>query len=541
MAQNRLLPVLIVGAGPTGLVVAIELARRKIPFCLIDRRPEPVAWSRAIFIKSRTLEILAALGVRDPFYERGQIINRVDLYADDARRASYEFAALDTPFPHILSIPEEETIRILTDRLASFGGAVERGVAFVALQQDEQRVRVTLRSPERGDHDVDAILVVGADGCHSDVREAVGVDFEGHDFSELWGVFDTGLAHWSHQRDAVCAQLMPPVVIPFPLGADLWRIYFWTGALGRADDHIVSRVLDRLRVVSPAVELLDPQPPQFFHSTSRIAHRYRAGRVFLAGDAAHVSNPIEGHGMNIGMQDAYNLGWKLAAMVAGHATEALVESYEAERRPAAEVIVGSGDQSYARMLPSGAEALQALYAFVSTPEGQDAAALAESELALGYGDSPIVEAVGEVAATTPRTTRIGFRVGDVERLIQAGRTSTLHELIAGTDPTLFILLGAVTPTEVVGTLADLDAAIQDVHCRLSMQIVVPGTQRPPALLGGEVLLDPDGQVHARLGADPDADQPSLFLVRPDGHLGFFCVPLSLPALRGHLERMFQPA
>ena len=115
MSMDSHRPVLIVGAGPTGLVVAIELARRGIPFHLIDRQPEPARWSQAIFIKSRTLEILAALGLRDRLYARGRIVNRVEIYADATMMASYAFAGLDSPFPHILSIPEEQEDRMARD------------------------------------------------------------------------------------------------------------------------------------------------------------------------------------------------------------------------------------------------------------------------------------------------------------------------------------------------------------------------------------------------------------------------------------------
>jgi 2-polyprenyl-6-methoxyphenol hydroxylase-like FAD-dependent oxidoreductase len=266
MIDHNLRPVLIVGAGPTGLVVANELARREIPFHLIDRRPEPMNWSRAIFIKSRTLEILASLGLCDQFYELGQVVNRVDVYSGEAKMASYDFNGLDTPFPHILSIPEEETIRILTDKLAKLGGAVERGVEFVALHQNEQHVRATLKGQKYGDHYLEASLVVGSDGYHSAVRNAIAVEFEGRDYTELWGVFDTDLSNWNHGRDAVCAQLAPPIVIPFPLGERLWRVYFWADT---PDSDVLSLVVKRLRVVSPKVDLVNPSEPQFFHSHSR--------------------------------------------------------------------------------------------------------------------------------------------------------------------------------------------------------------------------------------------------------------------------------
>jgi 4,5-epoxidase len=533
MVNDNLRPVLIVGAGPTGLVVAIELARRGIPFRLIDRRPEPVNWSRAIFIKPRTLEILASLGLQDQFYELGQVINRVDVYSSETKMASYEFDGLDTPFPHILSIPEEETIRILTDKLAKLGDTVERGVEFVALRQNEQHVRAKLKDKKRGEYYLEASLVVGADGYRSAVRDAIAVEFEGREYPELWGVFDTDLSNWNHDRDTVCAQLAAPIVIPFPLGEKLWRVYFWTET---PDSDVLSLVVKRLRVVSPRVDLLNPGEPQFFHSHSRVARKFRIGRVFLAGDAAHASNPIEGHGMNIGIQDAYNLGWKLASIASGQATEKLIESYEAERRPTAQAVVQSGDEAYARMMPSGTDALQALFTFLSTPEGQSFAALAESEIALGYNQSPIVEEIGTRSGALPRTTKVGFRVGDVDGLIRAGQPCGLHDLVAGTTPTVFVLLGATWPADVMGALPGLEAAIRDTHGILNVHIVVRSEVRPPTLIG-EVLLDPTGQFHERLGAD----QSSLVLIRPDGHLGLSCAPPSLETLRIHLERIFLPA
>jgi 2-polyprenyl-6-methoxyphenol hydroxylase-like FAD-dependent oxidoreductase len=165
-----------------------------------------------------------------------------------------------------LSISEEETIRILTDKLAKLGGAVERGVEFATFHQNEQHVRATLKGQECGEHYLEASLVVGADGYHSAVRNSIAVEFERRDYTELWGVCDTDLSNWNHGRDAVCAQLAPPIVIPIPLGERLWRVYFWADT---PDSDVLSLVVKRLRVVSPKVDLVNPSEPQFFHSHSR--------------------------------------------------------------------------------------------------------------------------------------------------------------------------------------------------------------------------------------------------------------------------------
>ena len=269
---------------------------------------------------------------------------------------------------------------------------------FVGLEERDDRVRVRLRSEERGEYERDVQWVVGTDGYHSAVRDATGDQFDGDDHPQLWGVFDTELIDWAHPRDVTCMQLQPPTVLPFPLGKSLWRIYFI------ADSGVVDPVAaagGRLARISPEVCLENAGDPQYFRAHSRVARRYRIGRVFLAGDAAHASNPIEGHGMNAGIQDAYNLGWKLAYMVSGTATERLIESYEAERQAIDRDIVRSGDMAYGRMVPAADEAREDLVDFLNSPKGPKMAALASSEIAAAYRKSPIVADVG-----TPATCRL---------------------------------------------------------------------------------------------------------------------------------------
>ena len=184
-------PVLIVGAGPTGLVLAIELARRGIATHLIDRMAEPAPWSAAIYIKSRTLEILADLGLVDRFLERGERVHGVKVFLGSEEVAAFPFDVIDSPYPYILSIPETDTIALLTEELESLSGTVDRGVEFVGLENGNDGVRVRLRCEERGEYERDVQWVVGTDGYHSAVRDAIGDQFDGVDHPQLWGVFDT--------------------------------------------------------------------------------------------------------------------------------------------------------------------------------------------------------------------------------------------------------------------------------------------------------------------------------------------------------------
>jgi 2-polyprenyl-6-methoxyphenol hydroxylase-like FAD-dependent oxidoreductase len=217
-------PVLIVGAGPTGLVLAIELARRGVPFHLVDRHPQPLAWDRATVVKSRTLEVLAGMGLADAFTQRGCIIRGVHLFVGAARVASVAFGGLDSPFPFLLGIPEHETERLLTERLEQLGGRVERGVEFVGLEQGERSVRVRLRALDHSERTLDASWVFGADGVHSGVRDAIGDQFDGHDNPTQWGVVDAHLSGWDHPGDHAALQIEPPLVNPIPQADGRWRI-----------------------------------------------------------------------------------------------------------------------------------------------------------------------------------------------------------------------------------------------------------------------------------------------------------------------------
>jgi 2-polyprenyl-6-methoxyphenol hydroxylase-like FAD-dependent oxidoreductase len=316
-------PVLVVGAGPTGLVLAVELARRGVPFHLIDRRPEPLGRDRAIVVKSRSLELLAGMGLAGVFLRRGRIIRGIDLFSGGRRVAAIGLDGLDSPFPFDLCIPEEETERILAEELGRLGCRIERGVEFAGLEQGERSVTVRLRSFRDGGRALEASWVVGTDGLHSAVREAIGDEFEGHDYPTLWGVADAHLASWHRPVDHATVQIEPPVVIAFPLRDGRWRFTFQPDAA--ADDHL-GTIGAWLQAISPGAALRNPDQPQLFHTHARVARRYRIGRVLLAGDAAHASTPFEGHGMNTGMQDSYNLGWKLALVATGAAPETLLDS-----------------------------------------------------------------------------------------------------------------------------------------------------------------------------------------------------------------------
>ena len=492
---------------------------------MIDSLPEPPHWSQAIFIKQRTLEILSGLGLVSRFIDEGQWVRRISFYSDGRDFASYSFEAIDSPFQNMLSIPESSTIRLLIEHLEMLGGRVEYGTVFTGLTQNDRDVSVQLETAAGGPTAVNAPYVIGADGYRSLVREAIGAAYEGSDYKELWGVFDTHLANWTRPRDTVCAQLEAPLVLPFPLGADRWRIYFRPqAAVGAAS---VAQVLARLRVICPDTVLVAPEPPQYFHSHSRLARTFRVGRVFLAGDAAHASNPIQGHGMNAGIQDANNLGFKLAAVVNGHGSEALLNSYDAERRNIDRAVVDAGEEAYGWMTDSSGEKIAELYAFLRTPEGQALAAIAETEIEYCYEPSTIIQ---DLRADPAEVQRVGTRACNVEGLVFGSQVTSLHALLAHGEFTVLLLTGSADAT----TLNDVRPALAScVNAYEGVRLLdVRLGAHPQSGAPDQVLGDPDGQLHERYGAK----DPMICVIRPDGHISL-CCSANPTILNAHLSTM----
>jgi 2-polyprenyl-6-methoxyphenol hydroxylase-like FAD-dependent oxidoreductase len=298
---------LIVGAGPTGLVMAHELARDGIQCRLIDKAPRRAMQSRAIAIHSRTVETFELMGLADAFLSAGHRITGVNVYGESGRIAHAEFGMLDTRYPFVLGVPQDETERILEERVARLGVRVERNTELISLAQRESSVSVRLRTAGQVE-EVETDWLVGCDGAHSTVREQLGISFSGSTYPEHFVLADVKVAGdvdhaeaqvWLHREGALAF---------FPLPEDRWRLIIinsppdWHDEPGLAQCQTLvnERGLDRLR-------LGDPRWTAVFRIHRREAARFRNDRVFLLGDAAHIHSPVGGQGMNMGIQDAFNL------------------------------------------------------------------------------------------------------------------------------------------------------------------------------------------------------------------------------------------
>ena len=389
-ARDDRTQVLISGAGPTGLLLAGELRRRGVDCLLIDELEAPRGWDRATVIHPRSLEIFDALGLAEQFLDEGVETRAARFHSSGEVLGELDLALAESPYRFDLGLSEEVTERVLTTYLDSLGGSVMRSTRLVGFTQEPGHVSATLA--RRGaSFEVRAEWLVGCDGLHSVVREHSGIGFPGSDIPQPWAVFDASIAGWNRDYDVVAAFLDVPPVILTPLPGRRWRAYMHPSS---DESDLVAEASRVLHLYAPGAEFTEVENPTRFHCHSRVAARYRSARALLAGDAAHVCTPAEGHGMNTGLQDAFNLGWKLALVCRGIAPQRLLDTYEIERRPVAERIVRSGtDTEAAQTLTDAAARAErdaGMRLSFHDPETAHHEVAAAAEIDRSYAGSPIV-------------------------------------------------------------------------------------------------------------------------------------------------------
>lgn len=361
--ETEELDVLIIGAGPTGLTLALELALqqhghqgKRVKFRIIDREPERSPYSRALVLQPRTLELLARYGF-DNFLtrmlDRGKAVTGMTWTFTPTREARFQFSDMgsdDTEFPLSLNVSQTETERFLLSSLEKeLGGdggvpVVERGVEAESVAQDADGATVTLVKTGGGDdagarETVRCKYVIGADGARSIVRKAsTSITFDGKTYPHDFIICDAYLYDTYLPLDRIQINMQGHFVGIFPVGGDVVRVASMRdpGAelTGVPTLEEFQQILSNRGRCGPAVgRLHDPIWMTNFRTHCRCASRYRDGRLFIAGDAAHIHSPVGGQGMNAGLQDAINLGWKLSAVLRGAAHESLLDTYEEERRP----------------------------------------------------------------------------------------------------------------------------------------------------------------------------------------------------------------
>ena len=343
--------VLIIGAGPTGLVLALWLTKLGVNVRVLDKTAEPGTTSRALAVQARTLELYRQLNLADAVVERGHKVPAVNLWVkgEPAARLPFERIGSDlTPYPFLHIFPQDQHERLLIERLEALGVSVERRTELVSFTDGGERVIARLRGPEGQEETCEASYIAGCDGARSIVRETIGTGFRGGTYRQLFYVADVEAAGPALDGELHVDLDEADFLAVFPLAGKGRARLIGTVRDERADhantlkfEDVSDRAITNLKVNVQKVNWFST-----YHVHHRVTEHFRKGRAFLLGDAAHIHSPAGGQGMNTGIGDAINLAWKLATVLAGHAPDKLLDSYEAERIGFARRLVATTDRVF---------------------------------------------------------------------------------------------------------------------------------------------------------------------------------------------------
>jgi 2-polyprenyl-6-methoxyphenol hydroxylase-like FAD-dependent oxidoreductase len=510
--------VLIVGAGPTGLMLANQLARRGIRPLIIDRNPGPSLQTRALGVQARTLEIYAHLGVVDRALELGKRGGGANMWAEGrwmARVPLGEAGKSLTPYPYILVLGQDDNERILGDKLRDCGIPVEWNTELVALRQDNRHVTVMLKSPEASTRQLTSAWVAGCDGSRSAVRQLTGITFPGAPYEHVFFVADTE-ATGSMIPDTVNVYLWRKGFhLFFPMrGKDHWRIVgILPPALRDRNDLKFEDVVPSMcREAGAGLSFKSCAWFSTYRIQHRSASRFRDRRCFVLGDAAHIHSPVGAQGMNTGLQDAYNLAWKLALVVGGQADAALLDSYEAERLPNARRLLNTTDQGFRLIVSDSAFAglfrtkiVARIAALAMRHESiQKSAFRVISQIGIHYRESLLSKSLVALADGAPRA---GDRFPWLH--LQFLSDGPVEDLFDKLDDRRFnlIVIGQPSPAQDASGLGEL----------LRIHVI-------PDKPANDVAL-----------ARAHIPNPSFFLLRPDGHVGLCGTRLDAAAVSRYVS------
>ncbi len=494
--------VLIVGAGPTGLMLANQLARRGIRPLIVDRHDGPSLQTRALGVQARTLEIYAHLGIVGQALELGKRATGANIWTRGRRAARLPLGDIGrgmSPYPFLLILGQDDNERLLGEALRAQGTTVAWNTELMGVTQQTDRVVATLRQPDGTTREVTAAWVAGCDGARSAVRELSGIPFHGAPYEHVFFVADTQMTGPMVPDELNVYVWSGGFHLFFPMrGTDHWRLVgIVPPALRGRDDLTLDALIPPIREEAGAGVALKACS---WFSTYRIHHRraerFRDRRCFLLGDAAHIHSPVGAQGMNTGLQDAYNLGWKLARVIAGQAPVALLDSYAIERIPVAERLLSTTDRGFSLIVSDSTLAkwlrtriVPKVFAMAMRLDRvRRFAFLTISQIGIAYRESPLSETQPGLPGGAPRA---GDRFPWVQLELSAGGPA--EDLFGRIDDTRFTLIvaGQAAPADVGASLGDQLRTIE-----------IPETAANTREL-------------ERVGIP----RPAYYLLRPDGYVG----------------------
>lgn len=557
--------VVIVGAGATGLTLACDLVRRGLTVQLVERGEAIDPEARSVALHARTLELLEPIGVTDALVAKGKPLHGVTVWSGGQPVVRADFDELDTRFTQLLSIESSELEQALTARLEALGGSVERGASVTGFRQDGTGVTVRVRRGET-DSTVRAAWLVGCDGPDSTVRASLGIAFEGDAAHDDYVVADLTIA-WDVRDDRVNAYVTDDGLLAcLPLPGGRYRVAASLPPEARSAQ--ATPTLEDLqtlfaRYASVNAVLREARSIERVTVAARQVANYRDDRVFLAGSAAHSFGPQAAQGANAGIQDALNLGWKLAFVHRGDARGLLLDTYEEERRAAGRALLKSTDAAvkvsgFKGSLARAARHEMARY-LTSFEIVQQRIARDVADLSVGYersrivredktslldarlgtasgGETPTLGSVRDFAVAPSA----GQRLPDGKTTLAGrGGTQRLYALLDGTKHALLLFDGKSDSADGYARLAGISTRVRDAYgSAVDVWIVTPRGTRPADVPADvPVLLDPDGDLEKRFAATTEC----LYLARPDFYIAYRSQPANEGAVLAYLASVLRPS
>lgn len=550
--MTKQLDILIVGAGPTGLTAAIEAVRHGLSVRIIDKNATRSIHSKALVAHARTLEIFHDMGLIDNVLAHGQIFKALNIHDQKKQMTRIVFEDLnwkDALYPFWLSIPQSDTEMCLEEKLAELGVLVERDIELIALEQYDDCVFATLKHADGQQETVTSAWMLGSDGARSTTRKLLNLDFEGHADDEVFILADVKMETELPEDEGYNILSADGVVLIVPLPqADYRRLIFHMPALKLEDnpditlDSLQSLLDERTQL---SMTLREVGWTSGFSVKHFVASKHREGRVFLAGDAAHIHSPVGGQGMNSGIQDAYNLIWKLALVHHAQANPILLDSYEAERHQVAESLikrVSIATQIITAHHPvSQAIRNQIGNILVNSDTVQNQLGRNVAMLDIHYHDSPVVKEDVVVSSFHKITNSLGGNGHSFANAPQAGyravnvmrkEESMLFDYLHGIHHTLLIFMGEQAPASIKTLLTFAEHVKKHYQADIHPLIIVNNDNSSHEQLDNS-LMDANGAIHRAYGAE----QACLYLIRPDSHIAYRSQTLDLDSLTKYLDQI----
>lgn len=559
-SSNNKVPVLITGAGPVGLTMACELARHGIACRIIDKNTARTDKSKALGVHARTLEVFENIGIVDKALAAGHEVHGAHAYLNKKPAFGFVFKDLDSPYPFVLMLAQSETERILEEHLSSYGIKVERQVELVDFTQSDQGVTAQLKHCDGTSETCQTNWLIGCDGAHSTVRHKLNLTFDGAPYEEAFGLADVDV-EWPNSGTELSMYLDEHgILVFFPFNDVRYRIIVSMPADAVLDSEPVLDDFQQLiNVRGPGnTKLSNPRWLAWFRIHRRAVKTYRTGRIFLAGDAAHIHSPAGGQGMNTGIQDAYNLSWKLALVESQAASAALLDTYQEERHPVAQEVLKGTDMLTKAMTTHNPIIQNVRNAVMPMILGQEVMqkrlAKSMSEIGVNYRHSSIVgqheaqlkqvQVLPAPACANPNIgdwlefahgPAAGDRAPDVKVVDATNRlTSRLFQAMRGTQFTLFLFAGTRDVEHVIPEFLDIAKRVAEQYSPHINTFLI--AQKDLQIDNDDVrmFIDADLSWHQRYAAGAEC----LYLIRPDGYIGFRSQPADLASLTKHLDGIF---